>query len=735
MKPIKVEITKEALQKHATCDVYDALAQIIFNSIDSSATRVDINFEYEKCGLDNGDFSVHEISSIVIKDNGTGIPFAHVEEYFKQYNKSWKKDKKRPDGRPYQGRQGIGRFKYLSLGTDIKWSTCYKNSDGKLYEYSIESCFSEPESFPWGDEVESKRNSTGTEVTISNISLNAQKLKNSDRFAFRLAELVGLYIKSDPDFTLNINGSALNPDDFIDGENKGKFVLNFNETEYIFDYHFIVWKPAYNFKRHKHTFLFDKSFNYKGAFASGVNAADSLPYHTVFLLSDFFSAYDEYSSDFMDAATPIKKAYRERLLHFLYEMRKKRSKERFKIFSEAEYYPFAVEPKNEVEAAERNLFDLCAFSILEHEERVLSSKKSSLILLFKLLRKFIEKDASIADNLSEVLELSPEEATDFQNICKSTPLPALIQHYNEILRRETFLDVLDSLVHKDFYKKKLKERTQLHKIVEQETWIFGDKFDYNLSNSDQSLTNVLKSNLKIQELSVSEIEEIEKGIEKDAKKVDSYLKKIPDLYMWKTIPDSIGKRNFNLIVELKAPNVPIGVSLQKQAMDIYRGIAKTTGVEISENNKWEYWLVSSDITADMEALYQGDNPQEQILQDYLHGNYRVYCRTWNRIIREARFKLTEQKRGLEIKIQEEQKNNLLDKYLAEVNFMSRKTGVTHLNFFPERVQVRFFAQHFDSNLNRAPEFFVRSEFHQLQLLKPVCRNHGKQFHHQLPVGQ
>jgi len=666
MKSIMVEITKEALQKHASCDPFDALAQIIFNAIDSEATSVEVNFQYEEDGLGDG-LKENVIKEITVIDNGSGIPFENVEEYFKQYNKSWKKDKSRPNGRPYQGRLGIGRFKYLSLGKNIVWETKYKDKENQIFEYSIQTSFSEPTSFPLSNKIKSKGSETGTIVTITEITENVQKFSDQDKFAFRLNELVGLYIKSAPSFSLFINGKCLDPDNYIDGEDKGDFVFEFQEQKYIIGYSFIVWKPKYLFKRHKHTFLFDKSFNYKGSIASGVNAADTLPYHTVLLSSEFFSEYNEYSSNFLEAPELIKKLYREKLLHFLYDIRKKRSKERFKDFSEKDYYPFSMTPKNEIEQAERNLFDLCAFSILEHEQKVFDGNKSSLTLLFKLLRKFIENDASIADNLSEILALSHDDANDFKNICQSTSLPSLIKHYNEILRRETFLDVLDSLVHASFYKKNLKERTQLHKIIEQETWVFGDKFDYTLSNSDQSLTNILKANLNIRELSSEAVSEMKKQIEEDSKQIDSCLKKIPDLYMWKKIPDNIGKRNLNLIVELKAPKVPIDDNMQEQAKAIYRGISKTSGAEISEQNQWEYWLVSSEISSDMTGLYQGPS-EEQLLNNYQNGYYRIYCREWKQIIREARFKLEEFKRGLEVKIREEQKTNLLDKYLSEVNF-------------------------------------------------------------------
>lgn len=666
MKPIKVEITKEALQKHASCDVHDALGQVIFNAIDSSASKVEIFFEYVDNGLNPQELPMQEISCIRVKDNGDGIPFDSAASYLSQYNKSWKKDKQRPDGRPYQGKHGIGRFKYFSLGHSIQWNTCYKKED-ENYSYSIECNFSNPKEFPLKDEKISANNQTGTEVIIKEIPQGVTQKFADCNLQFRIAELVGLYIKSNPQFHLFINGELLNPNDFIDKEQGGTFTVKIEEVDYVFNYTFIVWKTDYNFKNHKHTFLFDESYNYKGTFASGVNAADTLPYHTVFLSSKFFEEFDDYSTRFKRADIIIKRGYREQLLYFLYEMRKKRSKERFKKFEKANYYPFPSAPKDEIEAAERNLFDLCAFSILEHEAKVLDSKNSSLLLLFKLLRRFIEKDSDIAENLSSILSLSPEDSEKLREVCESTPLPMLIKHYKEIVRRETFLEVLDTLVHDDFYKEHLRERTQLHKIIERETWIFGDKFDYNLGTSDQGLVNVLKHVLPQQELSAEEIDAIEKEIEKNAKDAASYLKKIPDLYMYKRFSSIQDRQNQYLIVELKAPSVPISSSMHEQAMGVYNGIAGASGVEISPQNKWEYWLVSTDIADNMKKLYQG-NPAEQLLYNYQEGNYRVYCRTWRQIIDAARAKLNEQRKGLEVKIKEEQKRNLLESYLQDVAF-------------------------------------------------------------------
>ena len=204
MKSIHVKITDEALQKHASCDVFDALGQVIFNAIDSSAQKVEIFFEYEGKGLDSEGLSSKEISCIRVKDDGCGIPFDSAEVFFSQYNKSWKRDKTRPDGRPYQGKLGIGRFKYFSLGHSIQWHTCYRKESGDLYDYSISCSYSNPKIFPVQTEKKSSNTSTGTEVVIKDIPEGITKKIAVNKFSLYMAELVGLYIKTNSNFQLFI---------------------------------------------------------------------------------------------------------------------------------------------------------------------------------------------------------------------------------------------------------------------------------------------------------------------------------------------------------------------------------------------------------------------------------------------------------------------------------------------------------------------------------------------------
>ena len=60
--------------------------------------------------------------------------------------------------------------------------------------------------------------------------------------------------------------------------------------------------------------------------------------------------------------------------------------------------------------------------------------------------------------------------------------------------RLDFLKGLEYVLYNKDAKEALLERSQLHKLVSRNTWIFGD--EYYLVNNDESLTNVLRKHIK-----------------------------------------------------------------------------------------------------------------------------------------------------------------------------------------------------------------------------------------------
>ena len=107
-----------------------------------------------------------------------------------------------------------------------------------------------------------------------------------------------------------------------------------------------------------------------------------------------------------------------------------------------------------------------------------------------------------------------------------------------------FLQVLEEMVYNDSVGKAIKERTQFHKVLLKELWIFGEK--YTLGTSDQSLRNLLKAHLNC--LGRDELTpEIPPEAVED-------LTRIPDLCLFQQICPSY--ENFeHLVIELKRPTL------------------------------------------------------------------------------------------------------------------------------------------------------------------------------------
>lgn len=205
-------------------------------------------------------------------------------------------------------------------------------------------------------------------------------------------------------------------------------------------------------------------------------------------------------------------------------------------------------------------------------------------MLFKLLQKVIEYEKDISHIISEVLELDEKTSEKFVALLDSTSLPSLITHYEEVVRKLTFLDVLSELVHEENYKKKLKERSQLHKSIERETWIFGSEFENKVGTSDKEMTSVLTKNLTINDVDIEEVKKVQENIKKD-KKDDALLRLIPDLYLWHDFKTQDRKCVNNLVVELKAPNVPIGDVEIEQIEKQRKGIQRNNSYRATEDNK------------------------------------------------------------------------------------------------------------------------------------------------------
>ncbi len=132
-------------------------------------------------------------------------------------------------------------------------------------------------------------------------------------------------------------------------------------------------------------------------------------------------------------------------------------------------------------------------------------------------------------------------------------------------------------------RKVVKERTELHKILERETWVFGEQ--YAPMVSDQGLDAVLKRHLEAlgDEVDYSALEPV--------RREDGRVG-IIDLLLGRASRGNQGREH--LIVELKAPKVRIG---QKEVGQIKEYAEAVVGDPqfASSNVSWDFWVVSTEL--------------------------------------------------------------------------------------------------------------------------------------------
>ncbi|MBF7070035.1 hypothetical protein D5K91_01900 [Arcobacter butzleri] len=645
----EVVITEEAIKKLFKVPSIISLSEAIWNAIDAKAKNIHINLIKTQLGA---------IQEIRITDDGEGIPFDKFEEYFLQYQKSWKRE---AEG-DFHGKNGEGRFKLLAISKNIEWKTIFK-IDNNEKEFSIKISKNNPKHFEYST-PEITQEKFGTQVILTQLEDKAKEL-NSDATFYNLIAIFALQLKKRGDLNIFLDNQKLIPNDFIYDETAGVLEISIENETFNINYTFVAWKDDFQFNDNKHTYFFDDNNSYITEKPSGIKG--NFVKHSVFLKSNYFKTFDGLNEELQNKVGKIRDLYKKQLFEFLLQVRQKQAEKIYSDFTTKNYYPFQQKSHNdslEVEAI-KEIYDLCAFKILEEDQKLLIKKEHSIKLLFKLLKKIIEKEENVGKVISEVLELDETASSKFVNLLDSTPLPSIITYLDEVVRKLTFLDVLEEIVHDEKYKKKLKERSQLHKIIEKETWIFGNEFENKVGTSDKGFSEVIKQHMKINNLDEKDINQIITDFNVD-KKEDHLKRLIPDLYLWHDFKLNGNTEVKNLIVELKAPKIKIGREEYRQIDDQRMALQQNTRYKVENSNKWIFYVISSEIDKNIvEHELSGENKDIAYDKD---PNFLVYCKTWDELIRKAKLSLNKQKEDLQIQIKESKHEELLKQYLNQVDF-------------------------------------------------------------------
>lgn len=595
----------------------DALAELIWNGFDAGSDRVQVFI-----GLNE----IDGVDTIRVRDYGTGIDPAGAADFFGNLGDSWKKLKGRDNGRALHGKNGKGRFKAFALGQRVDWNTTFRNRQGQTVNYTIAGNINGIDSFEATDPVIATNATSGTEVLISNVIADFRSLKD-DGAVLNLAKIFAPYLTEYPSVTLEYNGRQIDP---INAQlHRSDYHLGDVELGADFRVPVSVTIIEWNIKTERELHLCDADGVSLYTLPTGKIKAPGFNF-TAYVKTGHFRELDKTNNLILGeldqdikkilevAKNKVKEHFRKRILENQGQVIAK--------WKEEDIYPYedkiVLDP---VEQAERQVFDILAVNVQSYLPSFESADQKAKKFTFRLLAQAVKDNPeSVQTILGEVLGLKKKEQDELADLLQRTSLSAIISSAKVVTDRLNFLIGLENLLFDKETKKKLLERDQLHKILENEAWIFGEEFA--LAGSELTLEEVLNKHLA----KLGDREDVagaEASLETDKLRVDLMLHKV-------TQPRP-GEFDY-LVVELKRPSKKIDSDVLTQIKKYAIAVSddeRFRGIKV----RWIFLAVSNDMDelARREAS-QKNRPKGLVWDD---DNITLWAKSWSEIINDARTKL------------------------------------------------------------------------------------------------
>lgn len=608
-----VEVQSDFLEKMTRAKPISALSELVWNAFDADAKNVDISFEYN---------DLDTLDTIIVKDDGEGIPRAEAAGFFRSLGGSWKKSRTQTSGgRFLHGQEGRGRFKAFALGSDAEWAVVYKR-DGKFWSYTIRMSALDIRHVRISDETRAKdATDTGVTLTIRNALKDFRTFTTEDGRE-ELTEVFALYLADYEDTKIVLDGSAIDPGSAI--TDKKSFPLSDIEIDgkaYWARLQVVEWKSAGNralYLCNQQRFPLvqvDRRFHIGQFQFSGYLHSPYFDQAQMEGTVDLAEMQPAVLSTIAEAQQTIKDHFRSRAA--------KEARTVVEEWKDEEVYPFSGDPATAVEKVERQVFDIVAVNIARHLPDFRTTQSKTKAFQLRMLRQAIERSPEdLQVILDEVLRLPKRQQEELAQLLRNTSLSSIIGAAKVVSDRLKFLSGLEAVLFDPEPKKRLKERTQLHRIIADNCWLFGEEFA--LSVDDQSLTAALVEHKK---LLGSEV-----VIDEPVKHI-SQMRGIIDLMLSRATKQHRANQLTHLVVELKAPKVKIGSDEVTQIQGYAFSVMSDPRFD-KVGVTWNFWVISDTLDRYTEHLVQDETGV--ILSK---PNVNIYAKTWAQVLDENRARL------------------------------------------------------------------------------------------------
>ena len=575
MHTYPVEIQPDFLERQAKARPVQAIAELIWNGLDADADKIDVRLEYSDLGLPR----------IVVQDNGHGIPYEDAQNLFTRLGGSWKKlgGRTKTMGRMLHGCEGRGRFKVFALGRVADWSVIYRTDVGNLHRYNISMLSDNIREVRITDLESSELGDPGIEVTISELHRDFKSLKPTNAVQ-EIAEIFALYLKDYRNVSILYEGIKIDPDAFVSTvstEHLSK--ITENGVGHSVELEIIQWRKATT----RSLYLCTEH----GVPLSKVNTKFHVGnfYFSAYLKSSFVTILNRNLQLEMAEMHPLIGVCIDEAIQVIKSYFRDRGSERARAIVQewktAQIYPYEGEPESPLEDAERKVFDILAVTASEYMPNFDDTPPKKRAFDLRMLRTAIERSPNeLQVILNEVLDLPKRKQAELAQLLQEASLSSIISAAKIVADRLKFLAGLEQILFDPDMSRRLKERSQLHKIVEDNTWLFGEA--YNLAVSDKGLTAVLK---KHREILGGDI-----VIDEPVRQLDG-KRGIVDLMLSRALRRHQPGQVEYLIVELKRPKVKIGPEEVVQVEKYAISVANDERFRSIDGVKWMFWVISDDV--------------------------------------------------------------------------------------------------------------------------------------------
>ena len=586
-------------QKYSTSS--RAIGELVANALDADATLIDIEIVENALG---------GTEKVVITDDGKGMSPEQLRERFVVVGVE-------PTGEgegTRLGRLGVGRLAVHRIGSVSIWTT----TAGQLRSaFTLRT--DNGERLKVEEESVSAESPSGTTIEIFNVLDTGKDHLTPTRIANDLLSQYCSFLLGHPKRRIRVNGEELAVEELI--ESREKEIIPASEkvpTEATLN-HLMLKRPVDQSRFPKQVL-----FSAKGRTVTSVQPEDPPPVQYLSIvecpyLDSIVTSNRELLIDMDEGYAVLKEAALDRINEYGKKIFAQRKTTFIEQARQEDFYPYRERSEDPIAEVEQAVYDVALEKINETANLGNMTRKQQE-LVFKLLKRSLENE-SLLEVLQEVAKLSDADIERFRKVLARTTLESIIKLSSEVTNRLTFLDLLHILVYGPDAKT-VKERSQLHKIIDPHCWIFGPQF--HLATSDKSFREVIRRHRKKAGLA---------DIDDQALENVGGVDDIPDLFLASTRDFPVQPKHHHLLVELKAPRVGLGREEAEQIRRYAETILESHEFDTT-STRWDIFLVSSRCGKEIERdRNQKDKPHGVLFE---WDNMTLWALEWSEIIANAR---------------------------------------------------------------------------------------------------